>query len=88
MPYKIDRSMEGDVVIFTLSGDLDAQHVARLQILVDQEIVLGIVLDLKEITRADREAIRFLVVAQDRGIGLTNCPKYVLTWMAVERDTD
>ena len=88
MPYRIKRSTEGDIVTFTLSGVLDAQHVAKLQLLVGQELALGVVLDLREVTRADRQGIHFLVAARNRGIELTNVPEYVLTWMAAERDDD
>jgi uncharacterized protein YlaN (UPF0358 family) len=43
-------------------------------------------LDLKDLVRADADAIRLLCACERDGITLRNCPPYIRTWMARERD--
>src|SRR5579863_7202285 len=53
---KIVRSANPDFVLFTLSGHIDAEHAAELQVAFDGE-TLPIVLDLLEVKRVDREVV-------------------------------
>ena len=87
MTYLIHRSEQADAVIFTLSGELDALHAARLQELLTREApsTAGhILLDLKEVTVVDRDGVRFLARALALGVRIENCPRYVRRWMAAE----
>src|SRR5258708_6000069 len=54
---KIQRSSNGQV-IFTLSGRMNAEHVAEMEALFRSEAGTGqIVLDLKDLTLVDRDAV-------------------------------
>ena len=86
MTYRIHRSAIPDTVVFTLSGEMDIEHVIRLQESIANETHDRVTLDLKDITIADRAAVRFLAGAEAAGIRIVNCPEYVRSWIAAERD--
>ena len=82
---KIHRT-SGRTVVFTISGQLDADNVNELCQLIDAEPAGGVpVLDLTDLVLADREAVCFLREYEARGrVALRNCPAYVRRWMADE----
>ena len=83
---KIQRSSNGQVV-FTLIGRMKAEHVAELKALFKSEAgTRQIVLDLKDLTLVDRDAVRFLESCEADGIKIKNCPAYVREWMEREKD--
>jgi serine/threonine protein kinase len=47
---------------------------------------IRIVLDLKELTLVDQQAVRFLKRCESNGIELRNCAAYIREWIARERD--
>ena len=75
-------------VVFTISGQLDADNVSELCQLVEAEAAGGVlVLDLSDLVLADRDAVRVLRQYEVRGrVVLRNCPAYVRTWMVGEYD--
>jgi anti-anti-sigma regulatory factor len=82
---KIQRSSNGQV-IFTLIGRMQAERVAELEQLLKSEAgTRQIVLDLKDLTLVDREAVRFLERCEKRGIKLENCSAYIREWVTRER---
>jgi hypothetical protein len=82
---RIQRSSNGQVV-FTLSGELDAEQIAELEALISSEAKgRTIVLDLKNLILVGREAISFLGRCEADGIGLRNCAAYVREWITRER---
>ena len=82
---RIQRSSNGQVV-FTLSGELDAEQIAELEALISSEAKgRTIVLDLKNLTLVGREAISFLGRCESDVIGLRNCAAYVREWITRER---
>ena len=82
---KIKRAANGEVV-FTLSGRLDAENVAELTTLFGSEPKgRRIVLDLKDLTLVDREAVRFLKSCETDSIQIKNCPAYIREWITRER---
>jgi anti-anti-sigma regulatory factor len=82
---KIQRSSNGRV-IFTLIGRMQAERVAELEELLQSEAgTRQIVLDLKDLTLVDREAVRFFERCEKRGIKLENCPAYIREWITRER---
>jgi anti-anti-sigma regulatory factor len=82
---KIQRSANGEVV-FTLSGRLNAEHVAELKALLESEApTRQIVLDLKDLTLVDRDAVSFLKSCEADSIELKNCPAYIREWITRER---
>jgi hypothetical protein len=82
---KITRVANGEV-IFRLSGRVDAENLAELESLFKAETKGGrIVLDLKDLTLLDREAISFLSKCEPDSVRIKNCPPYVREWIARER---
>ena len=82
---KIRRSVNGQVV-FTLSGRMDEENIAELETLIRSEANGRlIVLDLKDLTLAGRDAIRFLERCEADGITLKNCSGYIREWITRER---
>jgi len=70
-----------------VSGDIDGEHAARLQLYLTGDTGHRLILDLQNITLVDRAAVQFLAGAEATGIRLVNCPEYVRTWIAAERDS-
>ena len=82
---KIMRAANGEVV-FTLSGRMDAENVAEMETLFKSEAEgRPIVLDLKDLTIVNRDAVRFLERCEADSIKLKNCPAYIREWITRER---
>jgi len=82
---KITRAANGEVV-WTLSGRMDAENVIELKSLLKSEAEgRRIVLDLKDLTLVDREAVRFLERCETDSIKIKNCPAYIREWITRER---
>jgi hypothetical protein len=78
---KITRSANGEV-IFTVSGRMDAENLAELEMLFGSEENGGrITLDLKDLTLVDQAAISFLERCEAGNIQLKNCPAYIREWI-------
>jgi anti-anti-sigma regulatory factor len=82
--FKIQRSADGEFVVFTLSGRIKAVRLAELQKLLECEADDSLVLDLKEVKLVDRDAVRFLASCEAKGIKLANCPAYIREWIEKE----
>jgi hypothetical protein len=61
------------------------RQVAELKKLFDRDY-RNIILDLRDVTLADRDAVRFLRGCEADGMKHENCPAYVREWMDRERD--
>ena len=82
---RIRRSANGQVV-FTLSGQMDEEHIAELERLIKSEAKgRQIVLDLRDLTLVGRDAITFLERREADGITLKNCSGYVREWITRKR---
>jgi anti-anti-sigma regulatory factor len=82
---KIQRSANGNVA-FTLSGRIEADDVIELQRLFELESAARhLVLDLEDVTLADRDAVNFLMRCEQNGIRLENCPPYIREWIEREK---
>jgi anti-anti-sigma regulatory factor len=82
---KIKRAANGEVV-FTLSGRMDGENLAEMQTLFGSEPKgRRIVLDLKDLTLVDRDAVRFLESCETDSIKIKNCPAYIREWITRER---
>jgi anti-anti-sigma regulatory factor len=78
---KIDRSANGQIV-FTLSGRIEAEDIKQLQQLFDSEAPgKELVLNLKDVTLVNQDAITFLARSEADGIRLENCPAYIRQWI-------
>jgi anti-anti-sigma regulatory factor len=83
---RLDRAANGDVV-FTVIGRMHAENVGELENLIRSETPgRPIVLNLKDLTLVDREAVGFLAHCAASGIQLKNCSAYIREWIARERD--
>ena len=82
---RIQRSANGKV-IFTLSGRIEAEHLEELQRVCSLETVDRLlILDLKDVTLVDRDAVRYLARCEANGVHLENCPAYIREW--IERES-
>jgi len=72
------------IMVFTLSGRMKAEEVAELKALFATDY-RSIVLDLRDVRLADRDAVKFLRDCEAEGMKLENCPAYVREWMEREK---
>ena len=85
MCFMIERLVGGeDIVVFHVSGRMQAESVDTLRELLRWETG-EVVVDLKEVTLVDREAVRFLASSEASGVELRNCAAYIREWVARER---
>ena len=83
---KITRAANGEMV-FKLSGRMDAENVAELQTLFTAEAdSRRIVLDLRDLTLVDQDAVSFLNRCEADNITLKNCPAYIREWITRGRN--
>jgi anti-anti-sigma regulatory factor len=82
---RIQRSANGKVV-FTLSGQMDEESIPELETLINSEAIgHRLVLDLKNVTLVNEDAITFLERCESHGTTLENCPPYIREWIARQR---
>jgi hypothetical protein len=85
MTLRIERWVRQGIMVFTLSGRMTAEEVAELKALFDADY-RKIVLDLRDVRLADRDAVQFLRDCEADGMKLENCPEYVREWMEREKN--
>jgi len=83
---RIQREANGEVVL-RISGRLDGENLPELKhLLQSEESGRPIVLNLRDLTLVDQEAVRFLEQCDSDGIELQNCAPYISEWMERQRD--
>ena len=83
---RIQREANGEVVL-KISGRLDRENFAELKKLIDSEGgSRRMILDLRDLTLVDHEAVRFLEQCDSNGIELQNCAPYICEWIERQRD--
>ena len=85
MTFRIERSARDGFTVLTLSGRMEAEQVKELRELFDSDYG-NIILDLRDLRLADREAVKFLRRCEADGMKLDKCPAYVREWMDREKD--
>ena len=86
---RITKTANGEVVVFKLSGRMNAENVSELEKLLRAEVSgRRIVLDLEDLTLVDQEVVSFVRNCEADGIELKNCPAYIREWITGERDAD
>jgi hypothetical protein len=85
MNFRIERSTRQRFTVFSLCGHMKAEEVAELKALLAPDYP-SIVLDLRDLRLADRDAVKFLRDCETDGVKLENCPAYVREWMDREKD--
>ena len=87
MAFRIETAARGRFSVFTLSGRIDAQAIAELERLFElQTEHCDIVVDLKDVSLVDREAMRFFARCEADGVKLEHCTPYIREWMEREKD--
>jgi anti-anti-sigma regulatory factor len=85
MTCKIERLASAEsTVVLRLCGRIQLEHVSTIKESVGQEGG-GVVLDLKEVTLVDRDAVNFLAICELKGMELRNCPAFLRQWVAKEQ---
>jgi hypothetical protein len=69
MTLRIERSARRGFTVFALTGRMEAEHVTELTALFDRDY-RDIILDLRDLRLADRDAVRFLRRCEDDGMKL------------------
>jgi anti-anti-sigma regulatory factor len=83
---KIQRSANGRVV-FKLSGRIEAEDVKDLrQLLTLEKTGQDVVLDLRDVTLVNQDAVKFLRRCEADGIKLENCPLHIRRWIDQVKD--
>jgi len=85
MTLRIERSVRQGIRVFTLSGRMTAAEIAELKALFATDY-RSIVLDLRDVRLADRDAVKFLRDYEADGMQLENCPAYIREWMNREKN--
>jgi hypothetical protein len=81
---RIERSVRGDFVVFTVSGRIGVENITELQRIVDSEVGQWKALNLKDVSLVDRHAVRFLARCEAAGTALEHCPIYLRQWIVRE----
>jgi hypothetical protein len=85
MTLRIERSARQRFTVFALSGRMEAEQVAELRELFDRDY-RDIILDLRDLRLAHRDAVRFLRRCEADGMTLEKCPPYIRQWIDREND--
>ena len=87
MTLRIQKSVDRERVVFTLTGRIQAEQVPDLLALLRSESPAhGIVLDLEQVKLVDRDAVLFLALSEALGASLRNCSAYIRKWINQERN--
>ena len=74
-------------VLFTLSGRIETEDIKQLQHLLAAETSgQQLILDLKDVTLVNQDAVKFLCRCEADGIKLENCPLHVRRWIDQVKD--
>jgi len=84
---RIERSVRGALVVFAVSGRVSVRNLTELQRIVDSEAAQRKALNLKDVSRVDRYAVRFLGRLEAEGTALEHCPIYLREWIVRERNS-
>jgi hypothetical protein len=73
--------------VFTLSGRIETEDIKQLQELLAAETSgQQVVLDLKDVTLVNQDAVKFLGRCEADGTKLKNCPVHVRKWIDELKD--
>jgi hypothetical protein len=87
MPFRIETAARGRFTVFILSGRIEKQAIAELRRLFEyQTDYRDIILDLKDVSVIDRDAMCFFAHCEKDGVTLENCTPYIREWMEREKD--
>jgi hypothetical protein len=82
---RIERSANGQVV-FTLSGRMQTEDIEQFQqLLVVERPGQQLMLNLRDVTLVNQDAVTFLAHCEANGIKLENCPLHIGSWIDQEK---
>ena len=81
---RIEKSENGDLVTFVLSGRMQKEDLQALKTLLKKHNKRNVVLDLKGVKLVDRDTITFLANFETDA-KITNCPPYIREWIRREQ---
>ena len=74
-------------VLFTLSGRIETEDIKQLQqVLAVEASGRQLILDLRDVTLVNQDAVKFLSRCEADGIKLENCPLHIRRWIDEGRD--
>ena len=74
-------------VLFTLSGRIETEDIKQLQQLLAVETSgQQLILDLRDVTLVNQDAVKFLGGCEADGIKLENCPLHIRKWIDQLKD--
>lgn len=82
---RIEKSENGDVATFVLSGRMQKEDLQALKTVLKNHKKRNVVLDLKEVKLVDREAVTFLASFEAENARIMNCPPFIREWIRRER---
>jgi len=83
---KVTRTANGEVVL-TISGRMEAENVSELEVLFRSEAKsIRMILDLRNLSLVDQDAVKFLDRCESEGVVLKNCPAYIREWITRRRN--
>jgi hypothetical protein len=86
MTLRIQRCIENEMIVFRLTGRIQAQDIPELVNLLRAESQgRGTVMDLEQVKLVDRDAVLFLALSEAAGARLRNCSAYIREWMMQEK---
>jgi anti-anti-sigma regulatory factor len=86
MTLRIQKSIERERAVFTLTGRIQAEQLPELLALLRSESrARGIVFDLQQVKLVDRDAVLFLALSETLGARLRNCSPYIRKWIDQEK---
>jgi hypothetical protein len=82
---RIERAANGQVV-FTLSGRMQTEDIEQFQqLLLIETPGQMVMIDLRDLTLVNRDAVSFLANCEAGGIILENCPLHIRSWIDEEK---
>ncbi len=85
---RIERSANGQVV-FTLSGRMQTEDIEQFQqLLVVETPGQQLMLNLRDVTLVNQDAVTFLADCEAKGIKLESCPLHIRNWIDQEKRRD
>ena len=78
---RTQRTGNGEV-LFTFSGRIETENITQIQQLLAVETSgQQLILDLKDVTLVNQDAVKFLCRCEADGIKLENCPLHIRKWI-------
>jgi hypothetical protein len=85
---RIERSTN-DQVVFTLSGRMQTEDIEQFQqLLVVETPGQQLMLNLRDVTLVNQDAVIFLADCEAQGIKLESCPLHIRNWIDQEKRRD